>query len=351
MKTGFQNLSPAIEPIRWDSGTLYLLDQRELPQREVWLEIRTLPPFLDAVKSLAVRGAPLLGIAAGYGVAVGMFSSDAKTESELRGTFKTVREQIAGTRPTARNLFDSLERMERVVEKFASQGREKLLYELLGEAKEIHRAEVDNCLAIAEHGAPLFSNTKRIITHCNTGVLATGGIGTAFGVIHAVHFLFGLENVWVDETRPLLQGARLTAWELGKLGIPHRIVCDSTCASLISRGLVDCAITGADRIAANGDTANKIGTFTLAVACKHFGIPFYIAAPTSTFDLTKKSGAEIPIENRDEREVKGFRDYIWAPENSRAENPAFDVTPAELITAIITEKGVIEKPGAKPIVF
>ena len=347
MTGGKTYLEPAIEPIAYESGVIRLLDQRRLPLEEVWLDIRDLSSFDLAVRSLAVRGAPLLGIAAGYGISVGLRESIRKGNGLSEDIYNKVKATVAATRPTARNLFDTIERIDRVYRDLRGRDAEGIVAAIEAEARRIHERERANCLAIASNGATLLRG--RVITHCNTGVLATGGVGTAFGAIHAAYAAGRIDSVWVDETRPLLQGARLTAWELKRIGIPHRILCDSAAASLVSRGMVDAAIVGADRIAANGDAANKIGTLGLALICNRFGVPFYIAAPTTTFDDSIRSGAEITIEQRPESEVMGFGKCRWAPVGSSAENPAFDVTPADLITAIITEKGIIEKPNPMKI--
>ncbi|MGC9315681.1 MAG: S-methyl-5-thioribose-1-phosphate isomerase, partial [bacterium] len=258
--------------------------------------------------------------------------------------YTRVRRLIAETRPTAKNLFGTLSRMDRIVREGSYEDRKILLEAIEAEARAIHGEERESCIRIGEHGAGVILGNTRILTHCNTGVLATGGIGTALGVIHTASANGDLERVWVDETRPLLQGARLTAWELHKLGIPHSIICDNTAASLMQRGMVDAVITGADRIAINGDTANKIGTLNLAILCDFFEIPFYIAAPVSTIDFEMESGGEIVVEQRDTGEVHGWGDNKWACQFSDALNPAFDVTPGRLITGIITETGVYEYP-------
>ena len=321
-----------------------MLDQRELPLKEVWLDIDTLHPLLNAIITLAVRGAPLLGIVAGYGVLIGLNEIKSDSAEELMAGYSRVRRLIAQTRPTAKNLFGTLQRMDRIVRDGSFEDSKGLLEAIELTAKAIHAEEIESCLRIGEHGAEVICDYRKILTHCNTGVLATGGIGTALGVIHTAHSMGRIEKVWVDETRPLLQGARLTAWELHKLGIPHSIICDNTAASLMQRGIVDAVITGADRIASNGDTANKIGTLNLAILCNFFEIPFYIAAPVSTIDLDMECGGEIVVEQRDRDEVHGWGDSKWACEFSDALNPAFDVTSARLITGIITERGVSEFP-------
>ncbi len=337
-------LEPAIEPIKFGNGRLELLDQRELPLEEVWLEIDSLPPLLDAIVTLAVRGAPLLGIAAGYGVLIGMKELEGDSQEEILARYSRVRRLIGETRPTARNLFGTLERMDEVITSTADSGLSRVLRTIEDEAVAIHNEERKSCLKMGRLGAELIEGKPNVLTHCNTGVLATGGIGTALGVIHTAYANGNIEQVWVDETRPLLQGARLTAWELHKLGIPHNIICDNMAASLMAKDSVDAVITGADRIAINGDTANKIGTLNLAVLCDYFDIPFYIAAPVSTTDLSTENGNRIVVEQRSREEVHGWRNSLWACPESNAVNPAFDVTPAELISGIITEVGVFKYP-------
>jgi len=339
------DLTPSVEPIKYEDGKLHILDQRELPHREVWLEIDTLTPLVDAIQELAVRGAPLLGIAAAYGVLVGLNELNSSTIKELQTHFIWVKGRIARTRPTARNLFYALECMEKVVDSHIDEGHDDLLIAIYEKARAIHQGEINNCTAIALNGAELFKNYKTILTHCNTGALATGGVGTALGVILAAYKKGYIEKVWVDETRPLLQGARLTTWELEKLGIPFNIICDSAAPFFIQQGEIDAVIVGADRIAANGDVANKIGTYSLAVNCKNHDVPFYVAAPTSTIDLDIPDSSGIKIEERNPKEVRGFRNSIWAPVQASARNPAFDITHASLVTGIITEKGVIQTPS------
>lgn len=344
-----KDLSPAVEPIEYSNGILKVLDQRKLPLKEEWLEIDTLPPLLEAIVTLAVRGAPLLGITAGFGVLIGMRELESDSEEEILAKYARVRRLISETRPTARNLFGTLERMDGIVAENCKFGQNVLLQAIENEAFAVHKEERQSCLSMGEFGSKLLCDSPRVLTHCNTGVLATGGIGTALGVIHTAWAKGYIEQVWVDETRPLLQGARLTAWELHKLSIPHAILCDNSAASLMAKGAVDAVITGADRIAANGDTANKIGTMNLAILCDYFEIPFYIAAPVSTIDLSTENGSQIIVEQRHKREIHGWGDYRWACPDSDAVNPAFDVTPAELITGIITEVGVFEKPYTKSL--
>jgi methylthioribose-1-phosphate isomerase len=297
--------------IRLDESVpaVVLLDQRRLPDEAVELTCRTIPELVDAIRTLAVRGAPAIGVAAAYGMAL----------AALRGDdLQAAQAALAASRPTAVNLFWALDQ----VRDDPTPAR----------ARALHDEEVERCKAMAAHAADLFPTHTRALTHCNAGGLATGGYGSAVGALRAAWEQERLDHVLVDETRPLLQGARLTAWELEQVGIPHHVITDSAAASLMARGEVDLVVTGADRIAANGDTANKIGTYSLAVLAKHHEIPFYVVAPTSTLDPDTSTGAGIVIEERDGAEVTG---------RFPARNPAFDVTPRELITAIVTEEGVL----------
>jgi methylthioribose-1-phosphate isomerase len=291
-----------------DPARVVLLDQRRLPDEEVELVCGSAAEVAEAIATLAIRGAPAIGVAAAYGLALAALRGEDLVEAER---------VLAASRPTAVNLFWALEHMR------ADPTPER--------ARALHREEVARCRRMAAHAADLFGPGTRALTHCNAGGLATGGYGSALGALRAAWERGLLERVFVDETRPLLQGARLTAWELESAGIPHAVIADSAAASLMARGEVDVIVTGADRIAANGDTANKIGTYGLAVLAAHHGLPLYVVAPSSTIDLATPTGAEIPIEERDPSEVTS-RFPAW--------NPAFDVTPYELITAIVTEDGV-----------
>jgi len=322
-------------PLAWRGDTLFLLDQTRLPHHEQWLACERPPAVADAIRRLAVRGAPAIGVAAAYGLVLAV---QGRREDELEAAFAEAFELLAATRPTAVNLRWALERGREVFA--ARRPGEDAAARLLAWAQEVQRQDLASCLAMGEHGAALFSPGDRVLTHCNAGALATAGYGTAIGVITSAHRAGRLAHVWVDETRPLLQGARLTAWELDRLGIPHRLVTDSSVGALMSRGLVDRVVVGADRIARNGDTANKIGTYTVAALAARHGVPFYVAAPRSTVDLATASGADIPIEERAESEVKELAGAAISPARTGALNFAFDVTPAELITAIITEEGV-----------
>ena len=298
--------------VRLEAGAVVLLDQRRLPDEEVELRCTSAAEVADAIRMLAVRGAPAIGVAAAYAYALAAANGEA-----LEAAYRV----LADSRPTAVNLVWALEQMR------PDPSAER--------ARELHEAEVDRCRRMSAHAAALFGPGTRALTHCNAGGLATGGYGSAVGALRAAWEDGLLAHVWVDETRPLLQGARLTAWELEALGVPHAVIADSAAAHLMSRGEVDCVVTGADRIAANGDSANKIGTYGLAVAAAHHRIPLYVVAPTSTVDPATPTGAEIPIEERDGAEITSR--FV-------ARNPAFDVTPAALIAAIVTEEGVHRAP-------
>jgi methylthioribose-1-phosphate isomerase len=299
--------------IRLEADRVVLLDQRRLPDDEVELECRSAAEVAEAIRTLAVRGAPAIGVAAAYGYALAVARGEDPEEAAA---------VLAGARPTAVNLTWALGEV-----RAAADPDER--------AREIHRDEVERCRLMAGHAADLLDAGTRALTHCNTGGLATGGYGTALGALRAASEQGRLEHVWVDETRPLLQGARLTAWELGALGIPYAVIVDAAAGGLMASGEVDCVLVGADRIAANGDTANKVGTYPLAVLAAHHGLPFYVVAPTSTIDPDTPSGDSIVIEQRPADEVT---------QRFPARNPAFDVTPAALITAIVTEAGVHRAP-------
>jgi methylthioribose-1-phosphate isomerase len=335
-----------ISPLRWAGDRLVLVDQTRLPVEEVERTCATWPEVADAIRTLVVRGAPAIGVAAAFGVALAAQRSGAR---EFEGLLADLEEAIKGlgaTRPTAVNLFWALERMRRL--SLAGRGRplDEVRAGLLAEAQAILDEDLAANRAMGAHGAALVPPGARILTHCNAGALATAGYGTAVGVIRAAHAQGKVALVWVDETRPVLQGSRLTAWEMVKEGIPHRLISDVAAASVMKAGQVDLVVTGADRIAANGDTANKIGTYGVAVLARHHGIPFYVAAPFSTVDPAIASGASIVIEERDPDEVRSLGGRQIAPAESPVYNPAFDVTPAELIAAIITERGVFRPPYA-----
>lgn len=333
-----------IAPVRWDGDALVLLDQTRLPGAEVERRYTSWAGVAEAIRSLVVRGAPAIGVAAAFGVVLAARESGATSFDGLLGDLEAAIKGLAGTRPTAVNLFWALERMRRSCLAHRELALQDLTARLLQEAQAILEEDVAANRAIGSHGATLVPDRARILTHCNAGALATAGYGTAGGVIRSAHERGKVALVWVDETRPVLQGARLTAWECAKEGIPHRVIADVAAASVMARGEVDLIVTGADRIAANGDAANKIGTYGLAALARHHGIPFYVAAPFSTIDPALPSGDLIPIEERDPAEVRGFAGSQIAPADSPVFNPAFDVTPATLITAIITERGVYRPP-------
>jgi methylthioribose-1-phosphate isomerase len=324
-----------------------MLDQTRLPQAEVYLELTHYQDVASAIKELKIRGAPAIGVAGAYGIALGALNIKAKSRDGFITKFRQVSQTITATRPTARNLFWAAERMERVV----ARGRDidRIKKTLVEEAIKIHHAEIEATRKLSEFGAELIKDGFTILTHCNTGPLATTGYGTALGIIIRAKELGKRLKVLVDETRPLLQGARLTTWELQKAGIPFTLITDSMAGYFMSRGEINCVIVGADHIAANGDVANKIGTYTLAVLAKENKIPFYVAAPTTTIDPTLKSGREIPIEQRRAEEVTRIQGVSIAPDSTEAANPAFDVTPAKYITALITERGIIRKPFGEGI--
>lgn len=330
-----------VVPVRWvgsvDEGHLEMLDQRRLPLDEVWLEMTTVNEVADGIRDMVIRGAPAIGIAAAYGVALGFreFSGE-PSERDVAGMF----ELLATTRPTAVNLFWALERMRHLIEDSAGEEPARRIAALFDEAEAILQSDREHNLAMGRHGAALFDEPARILTHCNTGGLATGGYGTALGIIRALHAENKLEHVWIDETRPYLQGARLTTWECAKDAIGGTLITDSMAGHFMKEGLVDAVIVGTDRVVANGDVANKIGTYGLAVLCDFHDIPFYVAAPVSTIDLDTPTGDEIDIEQRSAREVTHVGETMITPGGFPVAHPAFDVTPAELVTAIVTQWGV-----------
>lgn len=334
-------------PIRWQDGGLKLLDQTRLPSEETWLDCDQPEDVAAAIYRLSVRGAPAIGVSAAYGLVVGL--STCEEGQGLEERFIEVSDLLGATRPTAVNLRWALERGREVFDRTEGLPDDQRIAGLLAWAHELHAADVASNRRIGAHGATLFAAGDRVLTHCNAGALATAGYGTALGVIHASHDQGKVSQVWVDETRPLLQGARLTAWELQRLEIPFQIVTDSSCGALMARGLVDRVVVGADRIAANGDAANKIGTYTVAVLANRHNVPFYVAAPLSTIDRSTPTGDEIPIEERSAEEVTEVFGVRIAPEAAPAANFAFDVTPNELIAAIITDAGVLEAPYTESI--
>lgn len=333
-----------IRSIEWNHHTVRFLDQTALPMRELYIETADIATVADAIRSLKIRGAPLLGIAAAYGVLLGIQPYQNSSREQFLLRFDESVRILGATRPTATNLFWGLERLKSVVRLNPHDPPSALYEKLCTAAVSIHEEDRAMCESIGRFGAELLPDHSVVLTHCNTGALATGGIGTAFGVLLTAFRSGKKITVYADETRPLLQGSRLTMWELQRAGIPATLMTDNAAAWTIRTKGVGVIITGADRIASNGDTANKIGTYGLAVLAKEHGIPFYIAAPTSTIDHTLSDGNGIPIELRDPEEVVAGFGVRTAPEGSAVFSPAFDVTPHALITAIITEHGVLRPP-------
>jgi len=331
-----------MKPIEWLGNKLKIIDQTQLPGKLAFLELRNYTDVVAAIKEMKVRGAPAIGVAAAYGIALGARDIKAVTRAEFLTQFDKILKAFAAARPTAVNLFRAIDRMKKVAKN--SGDVQKIKQALINEAKKIHAEEEAATRQLSQLGARLIKDGFTILTHCNAGALATAGYGTALGVIKAASEQGKKVEVIATETRPLLQGACLTAWELMRAKIPVTLITDSMAGYFLSRGKINCVIVGADRIAANGDTANKIGTYTLAVLAKENGIPFYVAAPTSTIDLSLKSGEGIPIEERNPEEVTSIKGVRLAPKGVAAANPAFDITPHRYITAIITEKGIIRKP-------
>jgi methylthioribose-1-phosphate isomerase len=334
----------AIRTIYWEDDAVVMIDQQALPAEERTIVCRRPEEVMAAICDLTIRGAPAIGVAAAMGVALGMQAAAAAGRRDLAAEFYELCRRFAATRPTARNLFWALERMERRFEQLRRLSAGDLVGALVAEAVRIGEEDIAGNRRMGRNGRGFIADGACILTHCNAGALATAGYGTALGVIRAACEEGKHVHVFVDETRPVLQGARLTAWELMKEGIPATLITDGMAGFLMQQRRIDLVITGADRIAANGDTANKIGTYTLAVLAREHGVPFYIAAPLSTIDLAVACGADIPIEERDRAEVCRFAGVATAPADIAVYNPAFDVTPARFITAIITEAGVARPP-------
>lgn len=332
--------------VEWKNGAVRLIDQRKLPQEEVYVELNSYSGVALAIKEMVVRGAPAIGVAAGMGAALGAKAINEKDHSSFMIEYDKVLSTLAASRPTAVNLFWALDRMRVVAQSFTGDGVEALKARLVEEAVKIYKEDLAINKKMGENGAALVSEGDTILTHCNAGALATaGGYGTALGVIKAAHLAGKKVNVFADETRPWLQGARLTTWELMKEGIPVTLISDNMAGHVMKLGKINRVIVGADRIAANGDAANKIGTYTVAVLARRHGVPFHVTAPMSTIDFGKLTGDEIPIEERDPKEVTHIMGgQRIAPDGVNVFNPAFDVTPAELITSIITERGVAYPP-------
>lgn len=330
-----------IETLRWAGDRLELIDQRLLPQRVEYYACETAAEVAAAIRDMVVRGAPAIGCAAAYGVALETGRPTFGSIGEFHAAVEAAIAELGASRPTAVNLFWALDRMRRAYDEVRSEPPERIATRLVAEAVAIQREDLDVNHAIGRHGAALVPDGARIMTHCNAGALATAGHGTALGVVRSARDQGKRVAVIANETRPFLQGARLTAWEMVQEEIPVTLVTDGMAGHLMQRGQVDLIVVGADRIAANGDVANKIGTYPLAVLAARHGLPFYVAAPLSTIDRDVPDGAAIPIEERDGAEVTGFRGARWAPEGVAVANPAFDVTPAALVTGLITERGVV----------
>ncbi|HAC16845.1 MAG TPA: S-methyl-5-thioribose-1-phosphate isomerase [Bacteroidetes bacterium] len=333
-----------IQSIEWRDDHVRILDQTFLPGRTVYMDIRDVGRMWEAIKKLRVRGAPAIGIAAAYGLYLGIKDLPENNFPGFEVEVNRIADYLASSRPTAVNLFWALDRIKMTIHAHRNEKINLIKERVLKTAQTIHEEDKRMCKQIGLNGVELIPDQANILTHCNTGGLATGQYGTALSVIYHAHESGNKIHVWVDETRPLLQGARLTAWELMRAEIPMHLVTDSMAGHLMSTGKVDLVIVGTDRVAANGDMANKIGTYSLAVLAKHHGIPFYCATPASTVDMNIETGADIPIEERDPKEVSGYNGHDVAPAKVQVYNPAFDVTPAELITAFITEKGIIRPP-------
>jgi methylthioribose-1-phosphate isomerase len=331
-----------IEPIAWANGRLRLLDQTRLPVEEVWLELEDPAEIAAAIKEMRVRGAPAIGVAAAYGVALAARRIAAAAMPSFLAQLEEAITMLSATRPTAVNLFWALRRMRAVARACATPDEARA--RLLAEAIAIQAQDLAANREMGRFGAALIPDGATVLTHCNAGALATAGYGTALGVIRAAREAGKHVRVVADETRPLLQGARLTAWELARDGIETTLIADTMAGSFMRRSLITCVVVGADRIAANGDVANKIGTYQVAVLAKEHGIPFYVAAPTSTLDLSLTCGDAIPIEERNSAEVTHFAGIRTAPEGITAANPAFDITPAKYVSAIITERGIARAP-------
>ena len=325
---------------------IVMVDQRKLPGQEIYVRCRTAPEVAKAIRTMVIRGAPAIGVAAAYGIALGMKRSTAKGTHQFAVEFQKFCDLMAATRPTAVNLFWAIDRLKRVFAEGAQAGEspEELSARLTREAQAIHDEDVANCRAMGGHGAEVVIDGARVLTHCNAGALATAGYGSALGVIRAAVEQGKKVAVFADETRPFLQGARLTAWELVRDGINTTVITESMAGPIMRAGEIDVVVVGADRIAANGDTANKIGTYTVAVLAHEHQIPFYVAAPLSTIDLATPDGDTIPIEERDQREVSHLGSSRLTPIGAHIRNPAFDVTPHRYITGIITERGILRPP-------
>jgi methylthioribose-1-phosphate isomerase len=333
-----------IQTLEWTDSGVRFIDQTKLPTEEVYVNCTTYQQVADVITNMVVRGAPAIGVSAAMGIALGVKNSKASTVAELKPEFDQICELISKTRPTAVNLFWAIRRMQEKFESLRVRPLPQIKQALIEEAQRMHAEDIAANQAIGRHGAALMPASGGVLTHCNAGALATCGYGTALGVIRAAVEQGKKIHVYADETRPFLQGSRLTAWELMKDGIPTTVISDNMAGTMMRQGKIGAIIVGADRIAANGDVANKIGTYTVAVLAKEHGIPFYVAAPFSTIDLATPEGSQIPIEQRNPKEVTHIAGRQMVPEGVTVENPAFDVTPAKYVTAIVTERGVARAP-------
>lgn len=343
--------SPAavVTPVRWDGAAPVIIDQRALPARRVEWRLDSVEAVVDAIASLAVRGAPAIGIAGAYGVVLGLQNATPDSVAAAHGTLDELAARIGAARPTAVNLSAAVERVRSAARAVHTTAAD-VISVALRTARAIHAEDRAACARISAAGAELLQGRRRVLTHCHTGRLATGGDGTALGVIYALHAAGRLDEVLVSETRPLLQGARLTAWELGAAGIPYRLIVDAAAGPALASGLVDAVVVGCDRVARNGDTANKIGTYAMAILARYHGVPFYVAGPLTSFDPETATGDQIVIEERSADEVRRFAGGQGAPADAPAWNPAFDITPADLIDGFITDAGVIHPPFTDGVV-
>ena len=348
-----QSLEPRadlmIQTLEWTDKGVRFLDQTKLPTEEVYVNCTTHQQVADVIRNMVVRGAPAIGVAAGLGIALGVQNSKAENGADLKRDFDAICETIRQTRPTAVNLFWAIRRMQEKFELLRIRPIIQIKEALVEEAKRMHAEDIAANRAMGRHGATLMPAGGGVLTHCNAGALATAGYGTALGVIRAAVEQGKKIHVYADETRPFLQGSRLTAWELMKDGIPTTVISDNMAGAMMRQGKIAAIVVGADRIAANGDVANKIGTYTVAVLAKEHNIPFYVAAPISTVDLETPDGSKIPIEQRNAKEVTHIAGKQMVPEGVQIENPAFDVTPAKYVAAIITERGVAKAPYEKSL--
>lgn len=331
----------AVETLRWKNDAIEMIDQRVLPKTMAYVRCDTAACVAGAIRNMVIRGAPAIGVAAAYGIALEARHLKTASAGQFQTGLDKAFDLLAKSRPTAVNLFWALNRMQLLRQSLSHLEPFEIAGRLLTEAHDIHKEDIRINQAMGAYGASLLPDGARVMTHCNAGALATAGHGTALGVFRSAVAAGKRLSVIANETRPFLQGARLTAWEMVQENIPVTLITDNMAGHLMQTGEIDAVVVGTDRVAANGDVANKIGTYMIAVLAKRHDIPFYVACPLSTIDLTLETGANIPIEERDINEVKGFRDCIWAPEGVSIRNPAFDVTPAELVTALITEKGII----------